>query len=63
MSSADSAGNISRHRKLGEFTGNIRTFALPNENRTYTFMMQYQYDSYNRIQTITYPDGETVSYE
>ena len=62
MSSADSAGNISRHRKLGELTGNIRTFALPNENRTYTFRMQYQYDSYNRIQTITYPDGETVSY-
>ncbi|MBR6130499.1 MAG: RHS repeat-associated core domain-containing protein [Bacteroidales bacterium] len=24
--------------------------------------MQYAYDSYNRIQTITYPDGETVSY-
>lgn len=48
--------------KLGELTGNIRTFALPNENRTYTFRMQYQYDSYNRIQTITYPDGEVVSY-
>ncbi|MBO7585936.1 MAG: hypothetical protein J6T13_01990 [Bacteroidales bacterium] len=48
--------------KLGELTGNIRIFALPNENQTYTFRMQYQYDSYNRIQTITYPDGETVSY-
>ena len=42
---------------------NIRTFALPFENRTYTFKMQYAYDSYNRIQTMTYPDGEVVSYE
>lgn len=25
--------------------------------------MQYAYDSYNRIQRITYPDGEVVSYE
>lgn len=28
---------------------NIRTFALPSENQTYTFKMQYAYDSYNRI--------------
>ena len=28
---------------------NIRTFALPSENPTYTFKMQYAYDSYNRI--------------
>lgn len=42
---------------------NIRTFALPSENQTYTFKMQYAYDSYNRIQTMTYPDGEVVSYE
>ena len=62
MSSADSAGNISRHRKLGELTGNIRTFALPFEEQPYTFKMQYTYDSYNRMQSMTYPDGEVVSY-
>jgi len=61
--SADSAGNISRHCKLGELTENIRTFALPFENQTYTFKMQYEYDSWNRIQNITYPDGEKVSYD
>ncbi len=49
--------------KLGEVTENIRTFALPFENQTYTFKMQYEYDSWNRIQNITYPDGEKVSYD
>ena len=61
--SADSAGNISRHCKLGELTENIRTFALPFESKTYSFKMQYEYDSWNRIQIITYPDGEKVSYD
>ena len=61
--SADSAGNISRHCKLGELTENIRTFALPFESRTYTFKMQYEYDSWNRIQEMTYPDGEVVHYD
>ncbi|MBR6064695.1 MAG: hypothetical protein IKP54_11145 [Bacteroidales bacterium] len=51
-----------KYGKLGEVTENIRTFALPFENRTYTFKMQYAYDSYNRIQTMTYPDGEMVHY-
>ena len=48
---------------MGEVTKNIRTFALPYETRTYTFAMEYEYDSWNRIQNMTYPDGEVVSYE
>lgn len=60
--SADSAGNISRHCKLGEVTENIRTFALPFESKPYTFRMKYKYDSFNRMQRMTYPDGEKVSY-
>ena len=48
--------------KLGELNENIRTFALPFENQTYTFAMQYKYDSWNRIQEMTYPDGERVRY-
>ena len=52
-----------KYGKLGELTENIRTFALPFESQTYTFKMQYEYDSWNRIQTMTYPDGEVVSYE
>ena len=49
--------------KMGEVVKNIRTFALPYETRTYTFAMEYEYDSWNRIQNMTYPDGEVVSYE
>ena len=52
-----------KYGKLGEVTENIRTFALPYENQTYTFKMQYEYDSWNRIQNMTYPDGEVVSYK
>ena len=52
-----------KYGKLGEVIENIRTFALPFENRTYTFKMQYEYDSWNRIQSMTYPDGEVVTYD
>ncbi len=48
--------------KLGELTENIRTFALPFESQPYTFRMNFEYDSWNRIQQMTYPDGEVVSY-
>ena len=48
--------------KLGEVTDNIRTFALPFDNHVYTFRMSYRYDSWNRIQTMIYPDGEIVNY-
>jgi len=48
--------------KLGEVTKNIRTFVLPLEEKPYTFVMEYEYDSWNRIQRMTYPDGEVVSY-
>ncbi len=51
-----------KYGKLGEIIENIRTFALPFESKTYTFKMQYEYDSWNRIQTMTYPDGEVVTY-
>ena len=49
--------------KLGELTENIRTFAPPFENQTYTFNMYFEYDSWNRMQLMTYPDGEEVSYD
>ena len=52
-----------KYGKLGEVTENIRTFALPFEKRTYTFKMNYEYDSWNRIQKMTYPDGEVVHYD
>ena len=49
--------------KMGEVIENNRTFVLPNENQPSSFKMKYSYDSWNRVQTITYPDGEVVRYE
>lgn len=49
-----------KYGKLGELTENIRTFALPFENQTYTFKMQYEHDPFNRIQSMLYPDSERV---
>ena len=51
-----------KYGKLGEVIENIRTFALPFEDQPYTFVMKYEYDSWNRIQAMTYPDGEVVRY-
>ena len=48
--------------RMGEVIRNIRTFVLPNELNTYTFKMEFRYDSWNRILTTCYPDGEKVSY-
>ena len=48
--------------RMGEVVKNIRTFALPNEQNTYTFAMSFKYDSWNRILSTNYPDGEHVRY-
>ena len=48
--------------KMGEVTKNIRTFVPPYEEQPYTFAMEFEYDSWNRIQKMTYPDREVVSY-
>ena len=49
--------------RMGEVIENNRTFVLPNETHPYSFKMKYTYDSWNRIQDITYPDGEVVHYK
>ena len=51
-----------KYGKLGEMTEETRIFMLPNENQTYTFRTGFSYDSWNRIKSITYPDGEVVAY-
>jgi len=51
-----------KYGKLGELTENIRTFVLPYENGPYTFDMKFVYDSWNRIDSMFYPDGEVVVY-
>jgi YD repeat-containing protein len=73
-SAGNQAGRITRmqdasgvqqfsYGKLGEVIENIRTFVLPGGSETYTFKMQWEYDSWNRIKQMTYPDGEVVSYQ
>lgn len=62
-SSSASGWQSFSYGKLGELTENIRTFAPPFENQTYTFNMNFEYDSWNRIKRLTYPDGEVVSYD
>ncbi len=47
--------------KLGELIENNHTFVMP-AGETYTFMTQWEYDSWNRTKSITYADGEVVSY-
>ena len=33
-----------------------------NQLSVYAFKMSFEYDSWNRMQKITYPDGEVVTY-
>jgi hypothetical protein len=43
---------------MGEVIENIRTFVLPNETNSYTFKMNFEYDSRNRIQRRIYLELE-----
>ena len=46
---------------LGEVVKNIRTIVIPqHDDQTYT--TEWQYDTWNRLTEMTYPDGETVTY-
>jgi RHS repeat-associated protein len=47
---------------MGELTKNIHTFVVPGGD-AYTFQTKWEYDSWNRVIGIYYPDGEYVSYE
>ena len=47
--------------RMGEVTKNLRTVSVAG-HKSYWFFTKWQYDSWNRIQKITYPDGEEVSY-
>jgi YD repeat-containing protein len=47
--------------KLGEVEKEIRTLRItPTDIQTY--ISQFEYDTWNRIQKMTYPDGEVVNY-
>ncbi|MDY0134568.1 MAG: hypothetical protein RBS14_02645, partial [Atribacterota bacterium] len=47
---------------MGELIGNIHTYVVPG-GESYTFEMRWNYDSWNRLINIQYPDGELVNYQ
>jgi len=56
-----SGGQEFFYGKLGEVEKEIRTLRItPTDIQTY--ISQYEYDTWNRIQKMTYPDGEVVNY-
>ena len=55
------------HRKLGyDALGNLvhedRYIAIPNSANVLAFHTEYTYDSWGRMRTLRYPDGEQVTY-
>ena len=49
--------------RLGEVTKEVKTvvtFTTPNAPEVYTTL--YQYDTWNRVMRLTYPDGEVLTY-
>ncbi len=48
--------------KLGEVISNTHTFIVPYDS-IYTFKTSSTYDTWNRIKSIIYPDGETLTYQ
>ncbi len=52
-----------KYGNMGEVIYSKRTVVAPSPNLpTRTFETQFSYDSWNRMQTITYPDSEQVDY-
>ena len=51
-----------KYDKLGNVTDELRTISMPHHGEVYKFRMSYQYDSWGRMLSMTYPDGEWVSY-
>ena len=64
----DQPGSEQRfYGKMGEVVKTIRGIratypAAPNSTQTLSFTTQFTYDSFNRMSTLTYPDGEVLTY-
>ncbi len=50
-----------KYGKQGEVTEQRRTLVIPNQ-AVATYVTKTAYDSWNRLQKMTYPDGEVVNY-
>lgn len=47
--------------KLGEVVKNVRTVVIPQHDEQ-TFVTEWTYDTWNRLTSMVYPDGEVVTY-
>ncbi|MBK8279955.1 MAG: RHS repeat protein, partial [Saprospiraceae bacterium] len=56
-----SGGREFFYGKLGEVTKEIRSIFVAKSSLA-TFVTQYKYDTWNRLQEIVYPDGEVLDY-
>jgi len=60
----DGSGSYECHYDaLGNVMDETRTIALPQHGAVYQFKMHYDYDSWGRMLTMTYPDSERIKYE
>jgi len=50
-----------KYGRMGEITENRRTLVIPNQTVA-TYVTNWTYDSWNRVRTMTYPDGEALTY-
>ena len=58
----DGAGTVSReYGPLGEVISETRATTAEN-HKTISFTTEYQFDTWNRVLRLTYPDGEVLSY-
>lgn len=51
-----------KYGRLGELTYQRRSVAVPSSG-VFWFATEWQYDTWNRVKTITYPDGEKLTYQ
>ncbi|WP_288376997.1 SpvB/TcaC N-terminal domain-containing protein [uncultured Chryseobacterium sp.] len=51
-----------KYGRLGELTYQRRSVAVPGA-QVYWFGTEWQYDTWNRVKTIKYPDGEKLTYK
>ncbi|UQB68882.1 SpvB/TcaC N-terminal domain-containing protein [Epilithonimonas zeae] len=50
-----------KYGKLGELTSQRRSVAVPDAG-VFWYGTEWEYDTWNRVKNITYPDGEKVTY-
>lgn len=52
-----------KYGRLGELTYQRRSVAVAGSPEPFWFATEWEYDTWNRVKNITYPDGEKVTYK